>query len=159
MTERKRGESPTSPRRIEQNGRHLKALELRIAGMTYEVIAQQLDYANHSGAVLAVKSALSKRSQHRADEAYDVSAEQLSKIVQVQWPSVLRGDIAATETCMRAIKHYRDLLGTDRPPPPQRHWVSGDEGGPIQTKQEIVVLLGKLERLAGDQALPEDGIP
>ena len=53
-------ESKYSPRRIEVVDKQRKAVELRMAGRTWQEIADALGYANHTGAVEAVKTSLQK---------------------------------------------------------------------------------------------------
>ena len=45
-------------RRVAAHERHLQALELRKAGATYQMIADQLGYASPKGAHKAVRSAM-----------------------------------------------------------------------------------------------------
>jgi hypothetical protein len=59
---RGRGESLTSPRRIEAKLRAAKALELRSQGHSWETIARRLGYRDRSGAWRAVR-----RAADRAD--------------------------------------------------------------------------------------------
>ena len=44
-------------RRIQAHERQLKALELRLAGVTYQQIADELGYSGRQGAFKAVESA------------------------------------------------------------------------------------------------------
>ena len=53
-------ESKYSPRRIEVVDKQRKAVELRMAGRTWQEIADALGYADHSGAVRAVQDSLRK---------------------------------------------------------------------------------------------------
>lgn len=109
------GESKLSVRRIEAQNKQHQAMELRLAGRTWQEIADHLGYASHTGAYEAVKVALS-RSNHEAVEDYrSLTIGRLTKILQVHWPLMLQGDGNATRFCLQTIKDMRDLLGLDSP--------------------------------------------
>jgi len=55
-------------RRVKAHERHLQALELRKAGATYQVIADQLGYASPKGAHKAVTSALKATLREAGDD-------------------------------------------------------------------------------------------
>ena len=55
---RGRGESKTSPRRIEAKRRAAEALKLRARGATYAAIARRLGYRDASGAWRAIDRTL-----------------------------------------------------------------------------------------------------
>lgn len=112
---RHRTESLTSPRRIRAVEKQRQALELRMAGRTYTEIAKTLHYANHAGAIAAVKTALQKTLQPTGDEFRALTLERLTKILQVHWPAMLQHDEKASILALRTIKDIRELLGLDAP--------------------------------------------
>ena len=129
------GESKLSVRRIEAQNKQHQALELRMAGRTWQEIADHLGYASHTGAYEAVKVALS-RSNHEAVEDYrSLTIGRLTKILQIHWPLMLQGDGNATRFCLQTIKDMRDLLGLDSP---SKFEHTGTDGEPI--RHEVITL-------------------
>ena len=127
------GESKLSPRRVEAALKQRQALELRIAGRTWQEIADHVGYSNHSGAIAAVKSALSKTLQEPADELRALMKERYEKMIQVYWPSLIRGDISSGKLCLSTMAAERELLGLDAPTKVE---YSGPDGSAI--KHEVI---------------------
>ena len=128
-------ESKYSPRRIEAVDKQRQAVELRMAGRTWQEIADALGYADHSGAVRAVQDSLQKTLGAPSAEFRELTLERLTKILQVQWPNMLRGEVPAAKLCLQTIGDMRQLMGVDMP---SRVEHSGPEGNPIQ--HEVVTL-------------------
>ena len=129
------GESKLSPRRIEARNKQQQALELRMAGRTWQEIAEHLGYKSHTGAIEAVKVALA-RSNHEAAEDYrNLTLGRLTKILQVHWPLMLQADPVASKLCLQTIKDMRELTGLDAPSKLEH---SGPDGAPI--KHEVITL-------------------
>lgn len=112
---RHRTESLTSPRRIRAVEKQQQAIELRMAGRTYAEIAKALHYANHAGAIAAVKKGLERTLQPAADEFRALTLERLTKVLQVHWPSMLQKDEKSSALVLSTIKDIRELLGLDAP--------------------------------------------
>ena len=123
------GEAKYSPRRVDASQKQIKALELRANFWTYDEIAKELGYSSHSGAVAAVKTGMEKTLQEAGDNYRALTLRQLTKILEVNWPRMLDGDIPSTKVCLDTIKQTRELMGTDAP---TKHEVSGVDGNPIQ---------------------------
>lgn len=128
-------ESKYSPRRIEAVDKQRQAVELRMAGRTWQEIADALGYADHSGAVRAVQDSLQKTLGVPSAEFRELTLERLTKILQVQWPNMLRGEVSAAKLCLQTIGDMRQLMGVDMP---SRVEHSGPAGNPIQ--HEVVTL-------------------
>tara|TARA_R100001086_G_scaffold155269_1_gene82920 strand:+ start:272 stop:784 length:513 start_codon:yes stop_codon:yes gene_type:complete len=129
------GESKLSVRRIEAQNKQHQALELRMAGRTWQEIADHLGYAGHTGAYEAVKVALS-RSNHEAVQDYrNLTLGRLTKILQVHWPLMLQADPVASKLCLQTIKDMRELMGLDSP---VRMEHTGADGAPI--RHEVITL-------------------
>ena len=129
------GESKLSVRRIEAQNKQHQALELRMAGRTWQEIADHLGYASHTGAYEAVKVALS-RSNHEAVEDYrSLTIGRLTKILQVHWPLMLQADNNSTRLCLQTIKDMREVLGLDSP---SKFEHTGADGAPI--RHEVITL-------------------
>ena len=129
------GESKLSPRRIDAQQRQHQAMELRMAGRTWQEIADHLGYKSHTGAYEAVKVALS-RSNHEAAEDYrSLTIGRLTKILQVHWPLMLQADNNSTRLCLQTIKDMREVLGLDSP---SKFEHTGADGAPI--RHEVITL-------------------
>ena len=61
-------EAKTSPRRVEAALKQATALEMRLAGQTYQEIAGTVGWKTPQGANMAVKAALAKTLKPPADE-------------------------------------------------------------------------------------------
>ena len=121
-------ESKLSPRRITAVEKQRQAVELRLAGRTWQEIANALGYRNHSSAIYAVESALKKTLEPASDSFRALTLERLTKVLQVFWPMMLQGDYNAAKTVMQAIGDMRKLMGTDAPTQVEH----GGNGVPIQ---------------------------
>ena len=130
-----RGESKLSPRRIDAVAKQRQALELRMAGRTWQEIGDTLGYANHSGAYAAVKTALQSSLQAPAQHYRDLTLERLTKILQVHWPLMLQADGNSTRLCLQTIKEIRELMGLDSP---AKFEHTGADGTPI--RHEVITL-------------------
>ena len=128
-------ESSMSPRRINAVEKQRRAVELRLAGRTWQEIADALGYSSHTSAIDAVKTALRKTLDEPSAEFRQLTLERLTKILQVQWPNMLRGEVQAAKICLQAIGDMRQLMGVDTP---SRVEHSGPEGSPIQ--HQVVTL-------------------
>jgi len=95
--------------------REQQALELRMAGRTWLEIAETLGYADNSGPIRAVEGLLKRTLSPTVELWRALSAERLSKILQVFWPKMLAGDDNAARLCLKAVSDLRALFGTDAP--------------------------------------------
>ena len=144
------GESKTSPRRIEAVERARQALELRIAGATFDQIASQLGYANRSGAYLAVKAALNRIPAHEVEEYRRLNIERLNRMRLANNPNIKSGDTAAMRVEISIQEREAKYLGLDAP---VKQEITGPDGGPIQLA--AVTLEQKLKRIADAEPLQE----
>ena len=101
-------------RQVRAHERHLQALELRKAGVTYEVIAGQLGYANASGARKAVVSALKATLREPAAELRELELARLDAMLLPLWRPVQAGDETAVARALRIMERRARLLGLDR---------------------------------------------
>jgi hypothetical protein len=101
-------------RQVRAHERHLQALELRKAGVTYEVIAGQLGYANASGARKAVVSALKATLREPAAEVRELELARLDAMLLPLWRRVQAGDEKVVDRALRIMERRARLLGLDR---------------------------------------------
>jgi hypothetical protein len=90
-----------------------QALELRMAGRTYQEIADAIGYKTRQGAIMAVKAMLDRTLRPAAEQWRALTVERLTKVLQVYWPSMLQGNHDATDEVFEAITDLRQVLGID----------------------------------------------
>ena len=121
-------QSKTSPQRLTNGERQLKALDLRIAGATYEQIAERLGYAGRAAAYRGVQAILKRREQEPADELRKMEGERLDRLQLGLWNQAANGDREAIDRLLRLMKRRADLFGLDAPAKIEQ---SGPGGGDI----------------------------
>jgi hypothetical protein len=115
---------------IERGERVNKALELRKAGCSFRVIAEQCGYKNAQRAHAAVKRALELIPRENALDVRRIEVERLDRLMLAAWERALKGDLDAGDYILRVMKRRAALLGIDAPTKTQ---VSGDpDGKPVQ---------------------------
>jgi hypothetical protein len=102
-------------RRVRAHDRHLQALELRKAGATYQMIADQLGYAQAKGAYKAVASALKATLKEPAEELRTLEAERLDAALLAIWRRVTKGDDKAIGRLLGIMKRRMELFGLAAP--------------------------------------------
>lgn len=108
------GKRPTS-HNADMADRQRKAMELKIAGATFDQIAAQLGYADASGAWRAVCRGLIETQRPVADEYRALTDRRLERLLLSVWPAAIAGDLKANEQARRIIADLRRLWGTDMP--------------------------------------------
>jgi hypothetical protein len=111
-------ESKFSRRALTAQVKEEQALDLRLAGHTFDVIAAQVGYASRSSAYRAVERAFQRIRAHT-----DQTAEQLRQLEDARYDRMLRaiddkvqqGDPGAIDRALRISKARRDLWGLDAP--------------------------------------------
>ncbi|MEZ0066692.1 hypothetical protein ABIA32_002704 [Streptacidiphilus sp. MAP12-20] len=101
--------------------RRRQAVELRIAGRSWQQIADQLEYSSKGAACTDVRRALEKAVEKLAIplEAHrQLELDRLDAIQNALWDKVLDGDTKAIDTTLRLMDRRAKLLGLDAP---QRH--------------------------------------
>ena len=102
-------------RRVKAHARHLQALELRKAGATYQVIADQLGYASAKGAHKAVASALKATLREAGDDVRALELERLDAMLLALWRRVQNGDERAIDRALKIEERRAKRLGLDTP--------------------------------------------
>lgn len=109
------GGSVTSSRQ-EYEGRKLSArvLELRLAGLSFQKLADELGIQKRS-AVRAYSRALKEITLEPATDVIKLELERLDAIIYAQWDNVIAGDVAAARIVIVAMERRAKYLGLDRP--------------------------------------------
>lgn len=102
-------------RRVQAHDRHLQALELRKAGATYQMIADQLGYASPKGAHKAVRSAMRETLREPAEAVRELEALRLDAALLAIWRRVTKGDDKAIDRLLGIMKRRMELFGLAAP--------------------------------------------
>lgn len=141
-----RRQSPNSKKNALARERELKAFELRKAGATLKIIADELGITE-AGVSLILKRVLARTAELTAEKVEDVrrlEIERLDAMLLGLWDRARRGNEKAVEACLKIMKRRADLLGLDAA---KAMWLSGPDDGPIQFQSTRESLLSKLARL------------
>jgi len=111
----RKGESPTSPRRIEARKREEQALTLRLARMGYAQIASKLGYRSPSGAQQAVVRAMERLPMEPAEELREWELRRLDELERALWPKALKGSAPAVHAIIRCMERRAKYTGLDAP--------------------------------------------
>jgi hypothetical protein len=107
--------SRTSPAKVADAVRRAKALELRLAGRTFDEIAAELDYADRTTAYRAVERALTGLGRHDAEQLRDLDLARLERLFAAVWPAASAGELDAVDRALKIIERRGRILGYERP--------------------------------------------
>ena len=108
--------------------RQKEALSLRLVGLSYDAIAERLEFANRSGAFRAVQAALKKTLQDPADELRTLELERLDSMLLPMMAQAKKGNQGAVDRVLRIMERRAKLLGLDAP---TKQEITGSDGGPV----------------------------
>lgn len=94
--------------------RRIQALELRLAGHTFDEIGSHLGCRRQTAHQL-VMSALDERAAEPCEKVRALELERLDKLLAAHWRTALAGDSDATEICLKVMQRRSRLLGLDAP--------------------------------------------
>ena len=92
-----------------------RVVELRRAGVTWDVIAQRTGYANASGAYRAYQRAADRIIRPNIEELRDIEIERLDRMQAGVWGKAINGEVRAIDAVLRIIEKRSKLLGLDAP--------------------------------------------
>jgi len=96
--------------------READALNLRLAGATYDAIAKQIGLASPGAAQKAFERSLERLAPVKdREEARALEAARLDRMQIAHWQKAVSGDPGATETVLRIMARRARLLGLDAP--------------------------------------------
>ncbi|CCF61166.1 hypothetical protein [Nocardia cyriacigeorgica] len=95
--------------------RQHEALKLRLAGVAYARIAEQLGYSDKSGAFRAVQAVLDRQESHAADELRKLEDARLDLLWLKAFPGVMAGDLKAIEVAAKLHDRRVKLHGLAAP--------------------------------------------
>lgn len=129
--------------------RREQALRLRTAGLTYVAIGREMGIGFSRARKLVIAAIEERRSRcdEQAEEVIRLELERLDGLFLALWPK--REDPKRAEMLIRISERRSRLLGLDAP---QRHEVTGKDGGPIKTEDTRDRNLRLIEQIAGRDA-------
>lgn len=95
--------------------KEVRVLELRRMGFTWARIAEQVGYADHTGAYAAYKRAIKRTQQQPADELREQELDRIDRLQLALWPNAMKGNAQAVSTIIRLMERRSKLLGLDMP--------------------------------------------
>lgn len=95
--------------------KEIKVLELRRVGLTWQRIAEEVGYADHTGAYAAYKRAIKRTMQQPANELREQELDRIDRLQVAVWPAAMKGDTRAVLTIVRLMERRAKLTGLDMP--------------------------------------------
>lgn len=92
-----------SRRNADLADRQRQAVELRIAGLPFEAIADRLGYSDPSSAWKAVQRALVQTQRPATDELRELLTRRYEALLVAVWPKARAGDLDAVNTARRLL--------------------------------------------------------
>jgi AraC-like DNA-binding protein len=137
--------------------KEIKVLELRRVGLTWSRIAEEVGYADHTGAYAAYKRAIKRTMQQ---PAYELRAQELDRVDRLQvaiWPNAMKGDTRAILTIVRLMDRRAKLTGLDMPIKIEQDITTWDGGDSIdKAVRDLAALLTSHDATGtGESAMAE----
>jgi hypothetical protein len=128
-----------------------RALELRMAGATWQQVADTLAYRSVKTAQTAVRTALEREQRRVGDVREEYRTMQLlrtERSMRAIWPQVISGDLFAVDRMIKIMERQAKLLGLDAP---TQVSITDD------TKQALLTTLSDLEKfLIPGEVVPDE---
>jgi hypothetical protein len=142
-------DEPDGPDADAIRAKQSQALRLRTAGTSWGTIAEQLGYANPSGAWHAANAA---RKREAVDEDTSTRAEsdltlaRLDRLLRAVWPAASQGNVDAVDRAIRIMRERARVL------------IGGQAGSAAEEDPDIVATRERFaeRRAAARLADPED---
>lgn len=93
--------------------RRAQAIEYKLAGMTYQQIADALGYVDRSQVCLDIKRALEQavvERNHNADMLIEEQLAVLDRLRRANWANAMKGDSRAAEVILKTVDRTAKLL-------------------------------------------------
>jgi hypothetical protein len=92
-----------------------RALELAMAGATYNQIAKEVGYSHPQGAFRVVKKELQIRrmSEQNIEDLRTLQLERLNRMMLIHWPGVQRGDLESTKLSLEIMRRIDLYAGNN----------------------------------------------
>lgn len=111
--------SRTSPVVIDKRERAVQALELRKAGISYDLIAQRLNYSNRTAAYRAVSRLLEATEKEASNDLREVELRRLDDLFLSVYQKARNNNdplqLQAVDRCLRIMERRAKIAGIDAP--------------------------------------------
>ena len=131
---RPRGGLPSAEVMEKQN----EVVKLRRGGLTWDLIAQRVGYADPSGAQRAFEAANKRVIAEDIAEIRTLETERLDLAQSAIWGKVLQGDNPSIANLLRIMERRAKLLGLDQPTRIQAEVISYD-GNSVRAELERIL--------------------
>lgn len=118
-----------------------KVLELRRGGLTFDLIAERMGYANASGAQKAYERACARIVYDDVTALRNAEMDRLDIAQAAIWNEVLRGTISAVTALIKIMERRARLLGLDVPTKTQLEVTHYDRDTIDAEVQRLVAIL------------------
>ena len=109
------GTARTNPTRLAGTLRDIEATRLRLAGATYQQIADKLGYHYKGTAYRAVMRCLKETKREPAEPLKTLELERMDRMLLGLWDKATHGDARAVDAVLRIMKRRAEMLGLDAP--------------------------------------------
>jgi len=117
-----RKKSQSTPRKITIMRRQIQAFELRLAGATFQQIADQMKYKSCQAAYNAYKAGLNMIVKEPAEEARLTHRERLERLFLSYYPLAKRGELGAGNMCIKILQEVAKIEGHYAPAQLEIDW-------------------------------------
>ena len=137
MTRKKTSKSKKTPskRQMTMLRKETESFTLRMAGASYQQIADQVGYADPSGAYRAFNRALNRIIMEEPDEMRLLELSRLDRIQIEIYRNATQGQLGAVDRYLKIAERRAKLMGIDAA---ERIEHGGIGGGPIQVKEVVI---------------------
>ena len=108
-------QAKTTPVVIDKRERAVKALELRKAGISYEIIAQRLGYSNRTAAYRAVSRLIESTEKEAVTDLREMELRRLDDLFRALYMKAIGGDLGAVDRCLKIMERRAKIAGIDAP--------------------------------------------
>lgn len=115
--------------KVEAAERQAQAMQLKLAGATYEEIATALGYSSKQAAWRSVQRAREDMLRDPAEELVKQEADRLDRLQRALWTDAIKGNQGAVDRVLRVMERRAKLLGLDAP---LKQEVTGANGEPTR---------------------------
>jgi hypothetical protein len=97
------------------SARKSRAIELKLQGLTYQQVADELGYANKGTVHRLVREALDAQQAQGVERLREVEVRRLDALQRGLWDRAMSGDVDAVHACLRIIQERIKVLGLAEP--------------------------------------------
>ena len=151
------GKARPSRIKIETIEREAKVLQLRRGGLTFDLIAKELGFANPSGAHKAYANACKRIIRSDVEELRGTELDRLDIAQGALWNKVMRGEVPAIMALLKIMERRARLLGLDTPVKAQLEVTHYDASTIDIEVQRLVELLNSGKTRSLDAPISETG--